>query len=144
MSRPMFINVGKVQYPLGIDQERYRPQVGPTETSPVLIFIGFVHKDIKNTFGNPCWKFGSRELCSLLWFCNIQRKIVTATILQHTWKNKTKSVHIIVFNIALKVPYQNWLSANNLLIGELLQRFRFFSKHNYILPCFLSFSDLAQ
>ena len=66
MSRPMFINVGKVQYPLGIDQERYRPQVGPTETSPVLIFIGFVHKDIKNTFGNPCWKFGSTELCLLL------------------------------------------------------------------------------
>ena len=29
MSRPMIINVGKVQYPLGIDQARYRPQVSP-------------------------------------------------------------------------------------------------------------------
>ena len=25
MSRPMFINVGKVQYPLGIDQEMHIP-----------------------------------------------------------------------------------------------------------------------
>ena len=78
-------------------------------------------------------------------FCNIQRKVVTATILQHTWKTKTKSVHITVFNTALKVPYQNWLSPNNLLIGGLLflwckhNSSRVRNKHSPMLINFLTF-----
>ena len=65
MSRPMIINVGKVQYPLGIDQERYRPQLGPKLALRSLEFHDLPKKCMDT-------------------FCNIQRKIVTATILQHT------------------------------------------------------------
>ena len=60
--------------------------------------------------------------------------------MQHTWKNKTKSVHFTVFNIALKVPYQNWLSAKNPWIRGFVHRFHLFLKHNYIQPSFFTSS----
>ena len=74
MSRPMIINVGKVQYPLGIDQERYRPQLGPK-----LALISLEFHDLKFIYSEKATKF-----------CKIFPLLLTTV---HTVKSKGKISH---------------------------------------------------